>query len=101
VESLPNSEQFARRMWLTQNLAEKGEMNPEIQEVLGLWTAAEEKVREDINEPNYLLTMELARIYEEAGLSSVCDYYLDIAYYDARKSGDEEMCQKIRDIFKQ
>lgn len=100
MEGFPNSEQYARRAWLTQNLAEKGEMDPEVQEILNLWIVSEEELRQRADEPNYLLTMELARVFEEAGLSSNCDYYLDMAYQDAFQAGDEAICQKIRDIFK-
>jgi hypothetical protein len=101
VEGFSHSEQYARRAWLTQNLAEKGEMDPEVQEILKSWTTSEEMLRQEAGEPNYLLTMELARVFEEAGLSSNCDYYLDLVYQDAFHAGDEATCQKIRDIFSQ
>ncbi len=100
MEGFPNSEQYARRVWLTQNLAEKGEMDPEVQEILKLWIVSEEVLRQEADEPNYLLTMELARVFEEAGLSSNCDYYLGIAYEDAFQAGDEETCEKIRGVYR-
>lgn len=75
-------------------------MDPEIQDILKLWIVSEEDLRQKADEPNYLLTLELARVFEEAGLPSNCDYYLDIAYQDAFQAGDEATCRKIRDIFK-
>jgi hypothetical protein len=100
MESMPNnSEQAERRSWLVEHIKERGETDPEVKEVLALWTAQEEKARQEINEPNYLLTIELALIFKDAGLQSNSDYLLDIAFEDAARFGDDAACQKIREMF--
>lgn len=96
MEQIPNNEQLERRRWLVANLETKGDEDPLVKETLDLWVTIEQMERQARNEPNYFLTIELARIFEEARWPGRANELLDLAAMDAYQFGDMETYEKMQ-----